>query len=149
MGLVINNLVPQLNFPQLLDQLEIDVDCDAPETAIHAGGPVETGRGFVLHSADYMQESTLIVSETVAVTATVDILKAIAEGGGPSNHLLVLGYSGWGPGQIEVELKSNAWLCADADDEILFRTSTEDKWPRAMAMIGVDITMLSSESGRA
>lgn len=149
MGLVINEAVDNLSFDQLLDQLDIDVDGAIEDIAIHAGGPVETGRGFVLHSADFVQESTLIVSETIALTATVDILRAMAEGGGPRHQLLALGYAGWATGQLEAEIQANAWLNAPADDEVIFNTLIEDKWPRAMAMLGIDISMLSSEAGHA
>jgi putative transcriptional regulator len=149
MGLIINQPVTNLNFSELLDQLDINVEGPIMETSIHAGGPVETGRGFVLHSADYVQDSTLIVSETLALTATVDILRAIATGKGPINHLLALGYSGWSGKQLEQEIQTNAWLTAPADDEVIFHTELEDKWPRAMAMLGVDIAKLSSDAGHA
>ncbi|TNE61837.1 MAG: YqgE/AlgH family protein [Alphaproteobacteria bacterium] len=149
MGLVINQRFENLTFPSLLEQLQIEVSADVPETMVHAGGPVEPGRGFVLHSADFVQESTLIVSERLALTATVDVLKAIAEGTGPKHHLLALGYAGWGAGQLEQEIQGNSWLTAEADDEIIFNTELEQKWPRAMAMIGVNISMLSAETGHA
>lgn len=149
MGLVINRPVDNLDFEQLLEQLSIDVSEPVVDTPIHAGGPVETGRGFVLHSADYVQESTLIVSETVALTATVDILRSMAVGKGPRHQLLALGYSGWGAGQLEHEIRANAWINAPADDEVIFNTLMDDKWPRAMAMLGIDISMLSTEAGHA
>ncbi|NVJ69981.1 MAG: YqgE/AlgH family protein, partial [Alphaproteobacteria bacterium] len=118
MGLVINQPFKSLTFPDLLEQLEIETTDPVPQLSIHTGGPVEPGRGFVLHSADYVQESTLVVSETLALTATVDILTALAQGKGPINHLLALGYAGWGSGQLEQEIQENAWLTAEADDEI-------------------------------
>ena len=147
MGLVVNRAFSQLTFEDLLDQLSISTDADVPNLSIHAGGPVEPGRGFVLHSADFVQESTLIVSQTLALTATVDILKALAEGEGPMHHLLALGYAGWGPGQLEEEVQNNAWMIAEPDDEILFNTELDLKWPRAMAMLGIDVAMLSSDAG--
>lgn len=149
MGLVINQPFDSLTFEGLLDQLEIDVPDTVPPVTIHTGGPVEPGRGFVLHSADYVQESTLVVSETLALTATVDILTSLAQGRGPMHHLLALGYAGWGAGQLEAEIQANAWLTAEADDEIIFNTDLEQKWPRAMAKLGVNISMLSSDAGHA
>jgi putative transcriptional regulator len=149
MGLVINEPMLALTFEELLEQLEIDVVEPIENIQIHRGGPVESGRGFVLHSADYAQDSTMVVSQTLALTATVDILRAIAQGHGPINHLLALGYAGWGAGQIEAEIQQNAWLTAHADEEIVFHTELETKWPRALAMLGVDASMLSTESGHA
>lgn len=149
MGLVINQGFENLNFEGLLTQLEIDCEEDTPDVAVHVGGPVEPGRGFVLHSADFVQESTLVVSETLALTATVDILRAMARDSGPINSLLALGYAGWGAGQLEEEIQANSWLTADADEEIIFHTELEQKWPRAMAMLGVDVSMLSADAGHA
>lgn len=149
MGLVINEPMLALTFEELLEQLEIDVVEPISDIQVHRGGPVESGRGFVLHSADYAQDSTLVVSQSLALTATVDVLRAIAQGRGPANHLLALGYAGWGEGQIEAEIQQNAWLTVNADEEIIFNTELEDKWPRAMAMLGVDISMLSTEAGHA
>lgn len=149
MGLVINQAMTQLSFKALLEQLEIEVDEKVPEITIHAGGPVEPGRGFVLHSADFVQESTLIVSQSLALTATVDVLKALAKDTGPTRYLVALGYAGWGPGQLEREVQGNGWMIADADDEILFNTEVELMWPRAMAMLGIDIAMLSTEAGHS
>lgn len=149
MGLVINQAMTQLSFKGLLEQLDIETNEQVPEVPVHAGGPVEPGRGFVLHSADFVQESTLIVSQSLALTATVDVLKAIAKGKGPSRHLVALGYAGWGAGQLEREVQGNGWMIADADDEILFNTEVELMWPRAMAMLGIDIAMLSTEAGHS
>jgi len=149
MGLVINKSFDNLTFSGLLDQLEIDTDGSTEDVLIHNGGPVEPGRGFVLHSADYVQDSTLIVSEKLALTATVDVLTAIAKGSGPLHTLLALGYTGWSEGQLEQEIQSNSWLTAEADDEIIFNTDLEQKWPRAMAMLGINISMLSTEAGHA
>lgn len=149
MGLVINRHLTSLSFGELLEQLDIPVEGRIADIPVHAGGPVETGRGFVLHTADYVQDSTLIVSETVALTATVDILTAIAKGSGPRCRLLALGYAGWSPGQLEQEIRENAWLTCPADEELIFATDPESVWPRAMAMLGVDVSMLSSWSGHA
>lgn len=149
MGIMINHPVDDMDFPGLLEQLKIKSNHEPRDIQIHAGGTVETGRGFVLHSADYVQQSSVIISETVALTATVDILRAIAEGRGPMHQLLALGYAGWGANQLEHEIQQNAWLCADADDELIFNTQLEDKWPLAMRLIGVDITMLAGGAGHA
>lgn len=149
MGLVINRHMRSLTFRELLEQLDIEVEGEVTDLPIHAGGPVETGRGFVLHSVDYLQDSSLTVSETMALTATVDILKAIAEGEGPQRRILALGYAGWTPGQLERELHTNSWLTCPADEELIFATEPDDMWPRAMAMMGIDVAMLSSLSGHA
>ncbi len=148
MGIVVNKPFDALDFEGLLDQLDIETEAP-PELPIHEGGPVEPGRGFVLHSADYVQDSTLSINESHGVTATVDVLRAIVEGDGPKDHLLALGYAGWGPGQLEQEIQENSWMIADGCDEILFYTDFQEKWPRAMAMLGIDLRMLSSESGHA
>ncbi len=149
MGLVINEALDHLTFEGLMEQLDIEVGSNVPDIPIHAGGPVEPGRGFVLHSADFVQDSTMIVSQTLALTATVDVLKALAEQTGPLRHLLALGYAGWGAGQLEREIQGNGWMIADADEEILFNTDLELMWPRAMAMLGIDIAMLSTEAGHS
>lgn len=149
MGLVINKELDNLTFAQLLDQLDIDCTPPFPDITMHAGGPVETGRGFVLHSADFVQDSTLIISETIALTATVDILKALAVDQGPKRHLLALGYAGWGAGQLDSELQGNGWISTSGDDEVIFHTELFDKWPRAMARMGIDVSMLSASSGHA
>ncbi|RMF11699.1 MAG: YqgE/AlgH family protein [Alphaproteobacteria bacterium] len=148
MGLVINRPCTNISFPALLEQLGIDVQ-NAPEIPINSGGPVETGRGFVLHSADYVQDSTLVVSETVALTATIDVLTAIAENRGPRSSLIALGYAGWGPGQLDAEMQRNGWLTAEADEDLVFNTELNLKWPRAMAKLGVDVSMLSTQAGHA
>ncbi|MCF8475246.1 MAG: YqgE/AlgH family protein [Emcibacter sp.] len=157
MGLVINAPENNIDFPELLDQLNVAFDpkknpihdINNNKIIIHAGGPVEIGRGFILHTVDYIQETSLIISETIALSATIDILSAIAEGHGPSDFIVALGYSGWGKGQLESEIARNSWLTIEADEELLFRTDLDLKWVRAMAKLGVDITMLSPETGRA
>lgn len=149
MGLVINRSFNALDFPGLLEQLDIKTEKTAPDTLIHKGGPVESGRGFVLHSADFAQESTLLINEAHGLTATVDILKAIADDTIPQEYLVALGYAGWSANQLESEIKTNSWMISDGNDEIIFRTSIDEKWPRAMAMLGIDITMLSSQVGHA
>lgn len=161
MGLVVNSAAANIDFYGLLDQLGVDYDpnllfsaddkanSDDNGIILHAGGPVEVGRGFILHSADYIQDSTLVISQTVALTATVDILAAIANGEGPKDFIIALGYTGWGKGQLEKEINRNSWLNTEPDDQLLFRTDLDLKWPRAMAKLGVDISMLSNHAGNA
>ena len=149
MGLVINRLVGSLTFPDLLEQLEIDNPSAGEHIRIRSGGPVETGRGFVLHSADYQEDATLRVGESVGLTATIDILRDIAAGGGPKRSLLALGYAGWGPGQLDSEIQANAWLCVPADDELIFDDQLTDKWERSISKLGVDYKWLSTDAGRA
>ena len=114
------------------------------------GGPVETGRGFVLHSSDFfIEHSTLPIDNGICLTATLDILKAIAHGTGPQSAVLALGYAGWAPGQLENEITENGWLNCDADSELIFGTDTEVKYEQAMRKIGIDLGKLSSEAGHA
>jgi putative transcriptional regulator len=149
MGLVINRELDSLKFADLLEQLGVDDNRADRPVPIHFGGPVETGRGFVLHSADYNQDGTLVVSDETALTATVDILRAIADGAGPRHRFLALGYAGWAPGQLESEIQANGWLCVEADAGLLFDNDPDEKWSRAMAKLGIDAHMLSTDSGRA
>jgi len=149
MGLVVNKLANQITFRELLDQLSVDAPAVQRDIRVHFGGPVETGRGFVLHSADYQQDSTLLVGQQVGLTATVDILRAIADGAGPRLGLLALGYAGWAPGQLDSEIQANGWLNAPADLEILFDGELETKWERALHKVGVDVSFLSSDAGHA
>lgn len=149
MGLVINKVLDSLTFPDLLAQLGIESVGIGDQIQIHFGGPVESSRGFVLHSPDYLRDASLVVDDAVALTATVDILKAIATGGGPERSLLALGYSGWGPGQLDSEIKANGWLHVPADDELIFGTEMDAKWERAIGKLGIDPRMLSEEAGHA
>ena len=149
MGLVINRALESLSFPDMLEQLGIDVSGMGERINVHFGGPVESGRGFVLHSQDYLQEATMVVDRDMALTATIDILKAIAFGTGPRQSLLALGYAGWGPGQLDTEIKSNGWLNVAADDELVFGPNLDKKWDQAMSKIGIDPRMLSDQAGHA
>ena len=150
-GLVINRLIGSITFPDLLTQLDIDSECgsDRSQPAVHFGGPDETERGFVLHRADFLQDDSMAIDGSVALTATVDIVRDIAEGGGPRESILALGYAGWGPGQLDGEIQENAWLSVSADRALVFDTDIETKWDRAMAKIGVDAALLSTQAGRA
>ncbi len=149
MGLVVNRLVESVTFPELLEQLDIGPESKPDDIRVHFGGPVESGRGFVLHSADYKQGGTVIVNDTIALTATVDILKAIAKGAGPQRALLALGYAGWGPGQLDMEIQQNVWFHAPADEALIFDADLDSKWERAAAKIGIALSHLSSEAGHA
>jgi len=122
----------------------------AEDVKVLKGGPVETGRGFVLHSADFfIENSTLPIDEGICLTATLDILKAIARGNGPASAILALGYAGWAPGQLEQEIQQNGWLHCAADPELIFGQDTDAKYEKALRKIGIDLGMLSSDSGHA
>jgi putative transcriptional regulator len=149
MGLVVNQIAGNITFPAVVGQLGIDAGEDCSDTPVHVGGPVETSRGFVLHSADYVQESTLVIDERYALTATVDVLRAIAEGHGPSRRVLALGYAGWSAGQLDQEIQNNGWLVAPADPDIVFGRDNEAKWLSALRAIGVDPSLLSTTAGHA
>ncbi|MFQ5971943.1 MAG: YqgE/AlgH family protein [Alphaproteobacteria bacterium] len=149
MGLVVNRLLGSLTFPDLLRQLDIEPTGATEHIRVHFGGPMESGRGFVLHSTDYVRDGTLLMDDNLALTATVDILKEMAGGSGPRQNLLALGYAGWGPGQLEGEIQENAWLSVEPDDSLLFDRNIETKWERALGKLGVDHSMLSGDAGRA
>jgi len=149
MGIVINRVLESLTFDDLLEQLGIEGSVPLEAATVHFGGPVETGRGFVLHSGDYRQDGTLAVAADVSLTATVDILRAIAAGEGPRRHLLALGYAGWGPGQLDGEIRANGWLHVAADEALVFDAELDSKWDRAIAKIGIDPRMLSDAAGHA
>jgi putative transcriptional regulator len=149
MGLVLNRLVESISFPALLAQLGIDSGDLGEEIRVHFGGPVESGRGFVLHSADYVHNGTMMVDEGVALTASIDILKDMAGGTGPRHSLLALGYAGWGPGQLDAEMQANGWLCVPSDEQLIFGNDLDAKWEHAIGKIGIDINQLSGEAGHA
>lgn len=155
MGFVINKAQP-IDFASLLTQLEIVESPDdirlpdkGKEVAVCLGGPVERGRGFVLHSDDYDSESTVPVDERISLTPTLDILKAISRGIGPQSAMMVLGYSGWGAGQLETEIAANGWLTCPADFDVIFKGELDGKYGRALAILGVDPAFLASEAGHA
>jgi putative transcriptional regulator len=149
MGIVINRSFEGLTFTDLLEQLEIPATPNCQAIRVHFGGPVESGRGFLLHSTDYHHETTTMVDDQVSLTATVDVLKAISEGEGPREQFLALGYAGWGPGQLEAEILDNAWLNVPADADLLFGSDLNKKWNRAIGKLGFDFTTLSAEAGHA
>src|ERR1700674_5011057 len=157
MGIVVNQPAANINFPDLLVQLEVIPATDliqlpprAETVKVLKGGPVETGRGFVLHSADFfIENSTLPIDEGICLTATLDILTAIAPGDGPASAVLALGYAGWAPGQLENEIQQNGWLHCAADSELIFGTDIDGKYNKALRKIGIDPGMLSTEAGHA
>ena len=149
MGLVVNKPMPDINFADLLNQLDIDLTSEIVTDQVNFGGPVEAGRGFVLHTADFQREGTMVVSNDIALTATLDILKAIASGKGPRRHLLALGYACWDAGQLDDEVRQNGWLHAPPDDDLLFSSELDGKWRRAIGKLGFDPSRLSSLTGTA
>lgn len=150
MGLIVNKPADELKFADLLKQLDIEPDSDMRPIKVHFGGPVEHGRGFVLHSADYKaNDSTLSVGDAYGMTGTLDILEDISQGVGPDNSLLAMGYSGWGPGQLEGEIQQNGWLTCDAEPEIIFGKDNDRKWQAALESMGINPLLLSAEGGRA
>jgi putative transcriptional regulator len=157
MGIVVNQPAPNIRFSELLVQLEvipaaelIQLPPRAGVIKVLKGGPVETGRGFVLHSADfYIENSTLPIDDGICLTATLDILKAIARGKGPQSAVLALGYAGWAPGQLESEIQENGWLHCSADPELIFGPDIDGKYGRALRKIGIDPGKLSSQAGHA
>jgi putative transcriptional regulator len=150
MGIIINKPVDGLTFRDLMTKLDLETGERTPNFPILFGGPVETGRGFVLHSGDYENpDSTLSVSDTVSLTATLDILRDIANGRGPERAIFALGYAGWSPGQIEDEIRQNGWIHCESDPTLLFDATFEAKWAIALRKLGIDASVLSAHTGRA
>jgi len=150
MGLAVNRPVEGLTVPDLLGRLGVEATIALPDDPVLLGGPVQRERGFVLHSADYASEHSLEVGDGVSLTATREVLDAMAtDNGAPARSLLALGYAGWGAGQLEEEIKQNVWLTCEADDELIFSHDYDAKWARALAKLGVDPERLSSAAGRA
>jgi putative transcriptional regulator len=149
MGLVVNQIAGEITFPAVIGQLGIETTQDCANRAVYVGGPVQPSRGFVLHSSDYAQDGTMVIDEQFSLTATVDVLRAIAVGDGPERAVLALGYAGWDAGQLDAEIQSNGWLVVPADPEIVFDRDNETKWMRAMRTIGVDPSLLSTTAGHA
>jgi len=150
MGLIVNKPAEDMELGALLDQLEMTCKTDARSTVVHIGGPVETSRGFVLHSAEYRSRlQTLVIENTFGMTATLDVLEDLATGEGPRNAIVMLGYAGWGPGQLEAEIGRNGWLTMPATAELVFGHPDEAKWTAALRSIGIDPLGLSGDAGRA
>src|ERR1700692_2205803 len=157
MGIVVNHPAPNIKFSDLLVKLDVIPAADVIQLPSRAGvvnvmrgGPVETERGFVLHSADFfIENSTLPIDDGICLTATLDILKAIARGDGPASAVLALGYAGWAPGQLENEIQENGWVHCTAHSHLIFGTDNDGKYEKALKKLGIDLGMLSSEAGHA
>ena len=152
MGLVLNRPLPEIDFGDLLEQLGIETDGTARQIEVRFGGPVEPGRGFVLHSVPEHgddPEGRLRITGALAMTTTRDILEDLAHGEGPESAILALGYAGWGPGQLEDEMLQNGWLTGDGAEELIFGADHDGKWPLALRAQGIDPSLLSPSAGRA
>ena len=149
MGIVLNRPIERPSFDDLLTQLDVEPTPPARRIRLCAGGPVDNKRGFVLHTSDWTGDGSLRVTDGLALTASLDVLKAIAEGNGPREGLLALGYAGWGPGQLDVEMQQNAWLCVVPDETLLFDADSDTKWRRALAKLKIDPLLLSVQAGHA
>lgn len=150
MGLIVNKPAPGVEQGRLFQQLNISESARTKSIEVQFGGPVEQARGFVLHSADYgTEDATVAVDSDFAMTANTEVLQALADGGGPKDAILMLGYSGWGPGQLENEIALNGWLVADASYDVVFNIENTDKWTLALKNIGIDPIALSAAAGRA
>lgn len=150
MGLIINKASGDLRLRDLMEQLSIPIHADMTDRLVHFGGPVESGRGFVLHERGYNSSiSTMEIGEDFAMTATLDILEDLGEGRGPARAIIALGYAGWGPGQLEAEIARNGWLTCDASPALVFDTANHSKWGDALKSLGIDALTLSSDAGRA
>lgn len=149
MGIIINKKIDYDLYPDLLEQLGIDKPLGNKKLYIRYGGPVETGRGFVLHSDEVIQKETLSIEKGVALTSTSEFFEDLSKGRGPANSILALGYAGWGPGQIEKELLANSWMTLAADSTFLFDDEVANKWNKAYSLLGIDPNKLSQFSGRA
>jgi len=149
MGLIVNKPAGGVVLGDVLGQLDIEVDAKVHDMQVHVGGPVETARGFVLHTRDFQSDlHSLNVDEDFAMTGTMDVLEAMGQAKGPMRSQLMLGYSGWGSGQLEEEIRQNGWLICEASPELVFETDDGDKWSKALASIGVSPLTLSASAGR-
>ena len=152
MGIVLNNKIGMVPYETLLKQLGLEVSEDndlQKNIQMHFGGPVDITRGFVLHSADYFAKETFLVNGQVALSTTLEIVKDLAEGAGPQKSLFAMGYAGWGAGQLDKEIAGNSWLDVEADDDIIFGTSHNNKWEKALKKLGIQPSLLSSDAGLA
>tara|TARA_B100000886_G_scaffold329842_1_gene279644 strand:- start:271 stop:822 length:552 start_codon:yes stop_codon:yes gene_type:complete len=149
MGIIINKKIDYDLYPDLLEQLGIDKPLINKKLYIRYGGPVESGRGFVLHSDEVIQKETLTIAKGIALTSTAEFFEELSKGKGPKNSILALGYAGWGPGQIEMELASNSWTTLEADTNFIFDESVSSKWNDAFNLIGVDPIKLSAQYGNS
>ncbi len=148
MGLILNQPL-DLNLGEVLSQLNLTTTETLAAQPILCGGPMQMERGFVLHSNDSSWDSTMAISDKLSLTASLDILEAIAAGHGPKKSLFILGYAGWGPGQLEQELEENSWLTLAGDSGLIFDTPTEIRWQMAAQQLGVDLNLVSPYAGHA
>lgn len=149
MGFVVNKKIKEFSFADLANQLPISTIKPIAPIELHQGGPLEKVRGFVIHSTDYVKDDTIIISDNIAVSSSIDIITDIAFGMGPKENLIALGYASWAPQQLEREIMNNTWLVTKPDCELVFRTKDEDKWQKAIDTLGIDINHLSTFSGHA
>ena len=150
-GIIINKIIESLSFSKIIKQLKLkkNMNKDDYKDHIYFGGPVETERGFILHSSDYSSENSTSINSEISMTASTEILQALIDGNGPNKSIVALGYAGWGPGQLDTEIQSNAWLSVESDLELVFSAKTAEKWDMALEKIGVNPALLSTEAGRA
>lgn len=149
MGIVLNKNLSVISFEELLEQLDLQSATNHEDAQVHFGGPVDTERGFVLHSTDIIHEATTVIGDGIALTSTIEMLETVASEDGPDNSFLALGYAGWGPGQLEQEIQTNGWLVVSADEHLVFGGKLEDKWSDAISKLGVDPGLLSTDIGNA
>jgi putative transcriptional regulator len=149
MGFVVNKKIKEFSFADLANQLPINTIKPIEPIELHHGGPLEKVRGFVIHSTDYVKGDTIVISDNIAVSSSIDIITDIAFGLGPKENLIALGYASWAPQQLEREIMNNSWLVTQPDTELVFKTKDEEKWQKAIESIGIDINHLSNFSGRA
>ncbi len=153
MGLVINHALPGIDFGDLVKQLKVESDIkvsfEKMELPVMYGGPVESARGFLLHSGDFTHDETMQINPLYGVTGTLDALKDVAQGKGPENLMFILGYAGWEAGQLESEIIQNVWLITEPDEELMFTANHQTKWTQAVGKLGIDPAMLSVETGSA
>ncbi len=149
MGIIINKKIDFDMYPDLLQQLGIDQPLIDKKIYIRYGGPVETSRGFVLHSDDVVQKDSLQIDKGIALTSTIDIFKDLSKGKGPKESILALGYAGWGPGQLDNEIKNNGWITLNVDSSFIFDENVSEKWNQAYKMIGFNPTSLTNNFGKA
>lgn len=149
MGLVVNQPIEDLHLSEVLTQLDIGASPGSEHIIVVRGGPVESARGFVLHSPEFVEDGTVEVADGICLSSTLDVLKRIASGDGPTRSLLALGYAGWGPGQLDEEMKQNAWLTVPGDADLIFAPDPDDTWDKALGKLGISAALLSGEAGRA
>ncbi|GJL82280.1 MAG: UPF0301 protein [marine bacterium B5-7] len=149
LGLVINRRIDEFSLADVLEHLDLKPETAEAANPVFSGGPVHPELGMVLHNDQHQWESTMRISESLGLTTSLDIMQAISRGEGPARSMMVLGYAGWGSGQLEHELQENAWLCAPVNSQIVFDTPVDERWSAAAALLGVDLMTLSTDAGHA